>query len=408
MINVCYGLYDATGKYSKFVGTSMTSIFENTSLPVTVHILHDETLTDKNRDKFNFLAGRYNQTVKFYNVEKICPDKIQFLKDKIASVNKSRFSLGTFYRLLLKEILYSEGRVQKAIYLDADIILNMDIAELWQQNLGENVLAAVPELQAVQGYMIKNKFLINEGKVKLENYFNAGVILFDLDKLGENFFEEGVQFLSDNPRCECFDQDILNNFFSEKYLHLSEKFDSFVVVDNLFLHTNKLADKIYHYAGNVFGMDSKNVFDQLFLKHFSKTPWFNFEIFGGLNEAFIEEKTKDILQIQWVMRTLSQKQRGFFVTAGNLPVLTQIFNITDKDVFVELKDTTSVDALTEKMKALRGQIIFFLFVDEYSPWRNELITRGFAENLDFVNGVDFMTEAQSHQKKKSYQFVGKM
>ena len=33
MIQVCYGLYDKDGRYSKFTGTSMLSIFENTSAP---------------------------------------------------------------------------------------------------------------------------------------------------------------------------------------------------------------------------------------------------------------------------------------------------------------------------------------------------------------------------------------
>ncbi|MBR3050926.1 MAG: hypothetical protein IKG61_05695 [Selenomonadaceae bacterium] len=60
MIHVCFGLYDKTGSYSKFTGTAMLSLFENTSADVTVHILHDETLTQDNREKFIYLAGRYN------------------------------------------------------------------------------------------------------------------------------------------------------------------------------------------------------------------------------------------------------------------------------------------------------------------------------------------------------------
>ena len=33
MINVCFGLHDADGKYSKFVGATMVSIFENLFTP---------------------------------------------------------------------------------------------------------------------------------------------------------------------------------------------------------------------------------------------------------------------------------------------------------------------------------------------------------------------------------------
>ena len=35
MIEVCFGLHDADGRYSKFTGTTLTSIFENTCAEVT-------------------------------------------------------------------------------------------------------------------------------------------------------------------------------------------------------------------------------------------------------------------------------------------------------------------------------------------------------------------------------------
>lgn len=117
MIHVCFGLHDGDGKYSKFVGTTMASIFENTRSEVTAHILHDNTLTDDNRDKFSWLAGRYNQRVEFHNVEKLCPDELKFLREKLADKIQTRFSIGALYRLLIKKI-FGSGKV---IYLDADM-----------------------------------------------------------------------------------------------------------------------------------------------------------------------------------------------------------------------------------------------------------------------------------------------
>ena len=38
-IHVCYVLYDKTGCFSKFVGTSISSLFKNTSAAVTVHLV---------------------------------------------------------------------------------------------------------------------------------------------------------------------------------------------------------------------------------------------------------------------------------------------------------------------------------------------------------------------------------
>ena len=88
MIHICFGLYDKTGRYSKFTGTTMLSIFDNTNSEVTVHILHDNTLTQDNRDKFIYLAGRYNQHVKFYNAEELCADKINFIKSNLSALSR--------------------------------------------------------------------------------------------------------------------------------------------------------------------------------------------------------------------------------------------------------------------------------------------------------------------------------
>ena len=77
MIHVCFALRDETGYSAKFVGTAMLSMFENIFKPlpsITVHILHDNTLTADNRSKFSYLAGRYGQQVKFYNVVELCAD----------------------------------------------------------------------------------------------------------------------------------------------------------------------------------------------------------------------------------------------------------------------------------------------------------------------------------------------
>lgn len=52
MIHVCYAVYDRDGRFSKNIGTSMVSIFENTSEWITVHLLHDNTLNEANRTKF--------------------------------------------------------------------------------------------------------------------------------------------------------------------------------------------------------------------------------------------------------------------------------------------------------------------------------------------------------------------
>lgn len=67
-IQVCYAIHDSDGSYAKFIGTSMDSILENTTAPVAFHILHDDTLTALNREKFQQLVDYYGATVAFYDL----------------------------------------------------------------------------------------------------------------------------------------------------------------------------------------------------------------------------------------------------------------------------------------------------------------------------------------------------
>ena len=168
MIHVCYGLNDKKGTYSKYTGVSILSMFENTKEKITVHIFHDNTLTPENRNNFINVAENYNQAVKFYNFDELCPEKIQYLREKLGSVFESRFSVGTFYRLMINKNFFGDN-VSKIIYLDSDTVINLDIAELWNYDLTNYPLAAVPEIEATRGYIQKNKYILNTGIVEVNN-----------------------------------------------------------------------------------------------------------------------------------------------------------------------------------------------------------------------------------------------
>ncbi len=399
MIQICFGLHDASGRYSKFVGTTMVSIFENTASPVTINILHDATLTEDNRDKFIQLAAKYNQRVEFHNVDELCPDEINFLREKLADKIKSRFSIGAFYRLLTKKI-FGGG---KMIYLDADIIVNLDIAELWQQDLQGYPLAAVLEIEAISGYMITNKFLLNNGIVKLENYFCSGVMILDLDKFDEKFFREGVQFLADNPYCESVDQDILNAFFSENYFKLAQKFDAFVPGEReCKLPVQK---KIYHYVGHSIGLDLSNGYNRLWFENFARTLWFNLDVIDHLGTEIRKRHSLNINLIQMMTRLVFEHNRAFFVNPINLPAIKYIFSIQDDELIIEFRDANSLNELLTKMTELRGRKIFFIFTNDYLSMLGLLKHCGFKENADFVNGKLFLTAEQGGEPTDERNFI---
>ena len=90
----------------------------------------------------------------------------------------------TFARLQIPELLPVE--VQKALYLDCDIVVREDIAELWDMNFGDNsVLAARDTVDSVGnpvGGIANYRELNMPANTK---YFNAGVLLMNLQKWRE-------------------------------------------------------------------------------------------------------------------------------------------------------------------------------------------------------------------------------
>ena len=274
MIHVCFALYDRTGTYSRFTGTVMLSLFENAKSKVTVHILYDNTLTQDSRDKLIQIAECYGQQLKFYNVEELCSDGLAQIEEHFPQARESHFSIATFYRFFIPELLLPQG-IEKTIYLDSDIIVNLDIAELWQIELGDKPLGVVPEVD--NGVPVKKvALLVTENMIAEEIYFNAGVLLMNLKVLRnkEADISAGMKFISEYPRIVYFDQDVLNYCFASSALKLPIKFNFYV------LHARRREDfdvdkKICHYAAlrSDVGLYMNDPYSQLFMDYFIKTPW---------------------------------------------------------------------------------------------------------------------------------------
>ena len=394
MIHVCFGLYDKTGRYSKFTGTAMLSMFENTNSKVTVHLLHDNTLTPENRDKFSYVAGQYGQLVKFYNVETLCADKIAEFIRLMPSLKTAYSSIATMYRLLLPQLLYPE--IEKIIYLDSDIVVNLDIKELWQIKLNGKALAAIPE--SFNRNDVKFAFgLCKDNVIKAEDYFNAGVLLINLNVFQKKHdtLIRAIKAVSSNPEYKFFDQDVLNYCFSSQALKLSVKFNHFTRNSRAINQVN-IRREIYHFAGsNVghgYGLDFRDPFNRLWMKYFAQTPWFDEETIGRLYAGVQQLHVGFKQSMVNITALMSGKTRAFFALPDNVDGLKRFFQIRDDEEIITADSQESLNKLLNAMNASRGKKVFFIMLPNF-PFQI-LIQAGFAPGRDFVNGLEFLSEAQ--------------
>ena len=101
MVHISYAMTDKYGSYSKYIGASMCSLFEHTDAWVTVHLLHDDTLTEQNRKYFIELSRNYGQQIFFYNVAEECKDLLSEAREIFKqAVDTEYYTLAALYRIL--------------------------------------------------------------------------------------------------------------------------------------------------------------------------------------------------------------------------------------------------------------------------------------------------------------------
>ena len=402
MIHVCFGLHDKDGRYSKFTGTAILSIFENTDSKITVHILHDNTLSADNRDKFLIMAKNYGQLIKFYNVNELCASKITKIIEMIPAIKTARVSIGALFRLLIPDIIPCE--ISKLIYLDSDVIVNLDIVELWRFELGDKPMAAVPEYEADYP-LFKNKnvaeiYPIYSGLIAVEKYFNSGVILFNLNRLRneKETLIEGIKFRAEHTKTKCFDQDILNYCFTKEYLKLPNRFNQFVWASRN--NIEEVQNIIHHYAGDGVNLNMNDPFNRLWFKYFSMTPWFNENVIAHLDEGYgqiINQKDADLKDFKdftlQMTALVSGKTRAFFVNVSNIELMKQIFYVRADEEIIQFVNEESFQILADSMYNSRGKKIFFILFDDYPQLSAALSRAGFVEGRDFINAAMFLSDA---------------
>lgn len=128
------------------------------------------------------------------------------------STNNPHIGIETYYRFLIQDILPYDD---KALYLDSDLIIEGDVAELYNLDLETNYLAAVTDLDFLGNLNIKTGTRMSYAKKTLKmidpyKYFQAGVLLLNLAELRELHTVREWLELATNTDYIYNDQDILN------------------------------------------------------------------------------------------------------------------------------------------------------------------------------------------------------
>lgn len=268
-IHVALPDHDATGDYSRHPGVVMQSILDNTQRPVCIHILHDEPLTDRNRNHFEAVAESHGQRVVFDDVS---ASLARMGRSASRLTTLSRYSIGALFPILVPCTLTAD----RVIYLDSDIVVNLDIGEVWDIDMKGRSLAGVRDdflSSKHRSFLSPEALSARLNGCDLSAYVNSGMLVFDLRKLRnegkENLLEPCSQWFERHRHSARYlDQDFLNAHFRGDITLVDERF-------NRHGSTGDTENTIIHYTGPVKpwnGMLGRSK-ELPYWRYFSRTPW---------------------------------------------------------------------------------------------------------------------------------------
>lgn len=383
MIHVCYAIHDEYGTYSKILGTSLCSLFENTKQYLTVHILHDDTLTEINKRFLLQIARKYGEIIYFHNVN---------ISDSFAhydKLSKTHYTTASFFRMVIPSVL--PATVERVIYLDADTVINLDILTLWEESLeeGNESLALGAVRDTIVPIYGKNDIACLKDVLVAEDYFNTGVLLMDIKKLretGMDLLALSDKFLQEYPDCKYYDQDALNVIFSGKCKLLPAKYNRFAHVEC----TEKEAKDIKaicHYITDLLNVDEQNMYNQLFWHYFLRTPWCD-EVF--LMKAFqcgykLLDRHTEYLRGFW-QAFHGRTKHVYCGDAGSEKAVRYVCPFGAEDEYWPLEAKEDIPANLRELVYRRDEVMITLVTPDYLKWRGFLLQLGYREDVDFFDG----------------------
>lgn len=395
MVHVCYAMTDKQGTYSKYIGTSMCSMFERTDSWVTIHLFHDETLTEQNREYFIELTRSYGQQIFFYNVAEECKVILAEAREIFKrAVDTDYYTPAALYRLLAPILLPKE--IKRLIYLDADTLVNMDIRKFWEVFLDGYPLGAVTERTLMSHYQkqidrsIDEKlYLFKNSWTDYDTCFNSGVLLMDLERMRNmgDILLPGLRFIVQHEEeCRFFDQDILNYFFARDFMHLPWNYNMLQSWDRQW-GPPELVEGIYHYMGRTLRLNYMEPRDRVFYEAFVKTPWCNADYicksYAVIRDVAVGEVKKKNELLLKASKAWAKRKRVFVGIKKEEESLREMFLLDENEPYIVM------DEGWEKGLVLPYDLAthcYVFFLNDFPEFKAKLDEAGWQEWEDYVDG----------------------
>ena len=190
-------IYQFNEKYVPYAGVSITSLLINNAKAhdVNIYVL-GEGITQASREKLERAVASLGGKIFFVETEHLLAEFAEM------GMIPYRGAYSVYLRLFFTRLIDLAGK--RAVYLDADTIVDGDIMPLAEHDLGGRSIGMVLE-------SITDDYKIMIGMDRDREYYNSGMIVYDVDKwCGNDYCNRLLDHIKNVRSSYIGDQDFIN------------------------------------------------------------------------------------------------------------------------------------------------------------------------------------------------------
>lgn len=322
----------ANNRFSPYLDIMIRSMIANASEKrnYDLIILYND-ISERNQRLIKSAAkGKDNISIRFARVCEYFDAKKLFVDQHL--------SVETYYRLIIPEIM---PNYHKILYLDCDMVADRDVAELYDLDLKGAIIGAAKDIDvAGQLNLNQNNWQTYAtetlGLDSPYDYFQAGVLILDLDGLRKTASSQKMIKLALSQSFRCHDQDVLNIICKNKVTYIPQQWNTLMDwqepgrsrMQILKMAPRKLFEEysaarkqpyLIHYAGYQKPWDVVDCdFAEYFWEYAKLSPYYPM-LLRRIRRCFDDEANAPVVSCEPEVRYIPKKSRMWGIVDVILP-----------------------------------------------------------------------------------------
>lgn len=317
--------FSCDDNYVPYLTVAMRSLIEHTSSQNIYRvIILTSSMNKENREKIKNMETS-NVKISFEDVSK----SLEKINNELKLRLRDYYSIAIFYRLFIPSLftLY-----EKAIYLDADMVILDDIANLYNMDMGNNLLMATTDMVVNESESFCRYSEVALG-LEPKNYINSGMLVMNLREMRKEKIEQKFIYLLLKYNMEVIapDQDYLNLLCKGRIKYIDEHWDKMadygkdIPEENVKIVHYNMMRKPWHYEDVAYS--------NVFWKYAKKTDYYD-SLKEELNTYSEEQKNADtqgVYNLVNLSNRIVEKDLQLIDVVGETNKITDNYNFSTED-----------------------------------------------------------------------------